>query len=93
MTQQSTITERYIYMRVFNIIKMGATTFSKCETMVHNLLSHGKDKLLDYELTLALTKNIGSDPRTLKNALALMVATGLIKQVKGGFKLCRIKTT
>lgn len=72
---------------------MPKTTYSKTEEMINNLCSNGMYELSTLEMTAVIVKIIGSDPRTIKNAIKTMLTTGLIKVSDKGFKLCPTKNT
>lgn len=60
-------------------IIMGKNTFSACEEIIKNFVKG--DEVGFMNLKSLITINIGGDPRTVSNAIRIMLDTKLIKDI------------
>lgn len=57
---------------------MGKTIYSKCEDLIEAFRDAGREEIHETELIAAIARLIGSDQRTIKNAINTLIVTELI---------------
>lgn len=72
---------------------MGKKTITKCIEFLSNLQRNGYKKLEHYELMSLIREFIGEDPRSVLRAFDIMLDNVLIKEIKGGYKICLTNNT